>query len=224
VCWQQKRQQYTPLENATYLALLARLYRALKTYYRQTGEYKLVGHFHYGLMEVQWHQRELEDQPPADASRGKRFWLWLKRRSRKWLSWEALYRYSSGYGESYVRSASVLGVLILGFAAIYWSLGVTAPPHAEGLRWVFSGSPAAEGLQYVLLGAPEMLDPTPWWGHGWLAALAYSLQTASIGRLQYFKDFFPPSLGAEIAYSFESILGPVQIAFFAVALRNRFRR
>jgi uncharacterized protein YjbI with pentapeptide repeats len=223
-CWREKRLTDASRADSENLGQLARLYRALKAYYRQTGEYKLFGHFHYGLMEVQWHQLELEDQPPIGASRGRRLWLWLKRKSRKWLSWEALYRFSSGYGESYARSASVLGLLIVGFAAVYWWLGVPTPLETHRMVNVFLGTPTHEGLQYISLGAKAALDPTPWWGHEWLAALAYSLQTASIGRLHYFNDSTPPSRAAEIAYTFESILGPVQIAFFAVALRNRFRR
>jgi len=210
-CWRTKRQNNT-LKTDSYLTQLARLYRALKAYYRQTGEYQFVGCFNYGLMEVQWHQREMEDQPPEGASRGKRLWLWLKRKSRKWLSWEALYRFSSGYGEDYAWSALVLGGLIVGFAAIYWWLGVPAP-----------SPPEIRGLQYISFGAPAALHQTSFWREG-LAALAYSLQTASIGRLQYFKDFIPRSLAAEVAYTFESILSPVQIAFFALALRNSSRR
>lgn len=191
--WQDQHEVKPSEADNLYLPSLGRNYRALKSYYRQTGEYHLVGHFHYGLMEVQWHQRELDNQTPAEATRGRRLWLWLISRSRKWVSWEALYRFSSGYGEDYAWSALILTGLIVAFAAFYWLLGVPAPAQTSSWSKV-------------------------------LAALAYSLQTASIGRLQYFKDSIPPSPGAEIAYTFESILGPIQIAFFVVALRNRFRR
>jgi uncharacterized protein YjbI with pentapeptide repeats len=219
----ERRQKEANDADLVYLAELARLSRQLKAYYRQTGEYQLVGHFHYGLMEMQWHQRELEHQPQADVSHRRRLWLWLKRKSRKWISWEAAYRYSSGYGESYVRSASVLGLVILVFTGVYWWLGVPAPPRMEVLPWFSIGPFTAEGLPYISPGDLSGLHQTSFWKHG-LAALAYSLQTASLGRLVYFKDSFPQSPLAEIAYTFESILGPVQIAFFVVALRNRFRR
>ncbi len=43
--------------NTGHLSHLGRLYRALKAYYREAGEHHLVSHFHYGLMEVQWHQK-----------------------------------------------------------------------------------------------------------------------------------------------------------------------
>ncbi len=221
--WQKERRAVALEANSEYLAHLARLYRALKAYYRQTGEYQLVGHFHYGLMEVQWHQRELKDQPPYGASRGNRFRHWLKRKSRKWLSWEAMYRLSSGYGEDYAWSALMLGGLIVGFAAIYWCLGVPAPPDTEVSRWVSLSAPAVEGLQHVSLGAPAALVHKPFWSN-MLAALLFSLQTASIGRLHYFNDPAAMSPWADLVYTLESILGPVQIAFFAVALRNRFRR
>jgi hypothetical protein len=104
----------------------------------------------------------------------------------------------------------MLGVLIVGFASIYWCLGVPTPTPPP---------PHTEGLQYISLGTPAALHKTTFW-----AALLYSLQTASIGRLHYFGDSTPLSPAADFFYAFESILGPVQIALFAVALRNRFRR
>jgi hypothetical protein len=94
-----------------YLAHLGRMYRSLKSYYRERGEHPMIGHFHYGLMEVQWFSKEAAQD------------TYIRRSMSKWLSWEALYRYSSGYGEDYVRAAGILGTLLLAFGVMYWTLG-----------------------------------------------------------------------------------------------------
>jgi len=92
-----------------------------------------VGHFHYGLMEVQRHQKR-----------------------KKWLAWEAVYRYSSGYGEDYGWAGLVLVGLLVIFAGCYWALGV--PSAAQG---------------------------EPWWKR-WLHALLYSFQGGTLGRVDFY--------------------------------------
>lgn len=124
--WREARRppNNTLREDIEYLPHLGRLYRALKAYYRETGENRLVGHFQYGLMEVQWYQKEAEWAIKGGP--------WLKRKWKKWVSWEAAYRYSSGYGEDYAWAGLVLvGFLVL-FAGCYWLLGV---PETWGEWW-----------------------------------------------------------------------------------------
>ena len=159
-----------------YLAHLSRLYRALKAYYRESREYELVGHFHYGLMDVQWHQRE------------------ERRKWKKWLSWQALYRYSSGYGEDYALAGLVLLGLLVAFGGCYWWAGVPSDP----------------GLQ-----------TEPWWKQG-LHALLYSFQAGTFGLVSFYDT--PTRLVGRYLQLVESILVPVQFGFFLFALRNYFRR
>jgi uncharacterized protein YjbI with pentapeptide repeats len=112
--------------NAQFVSHLSRIYRNLKTYYETVGEYQLVGHFHYGLMEMRWQAKELEtsrDQFGEDNPSGSyRF----RGKVRKWLSWETVYRYSSGFGEDYAWSMIVLAILIGTAAVGFRLLGV--PP------------------------------------------------------------------------------------------------
>lgn len=137
--WREERRNPQKKDEADtkYLSHLGRLYRALKAYYRETGEHHLVGHFHYGLMEVQWHQR---------------------RKWRKWVSWEAAYRYSSGYGEDYGWAGLVLVGLLFGFAGAYWWLSV-----------------------------PSEMQGAPWWKQGLHASL-YSLQAGTLGRVGFYQE------------------------------------
>ncbi len=141
VLWRQARTDTFTKEkfkqvDTQYLPYLGRLYRTLKGYYRQAGEHRLVGHFHYGLMEVEWHE---------------------KGHVRKWLSWEALYRIFSGYGEDYKLAGFwVLGIVDL-FALAFWALGIPPEGHCR-----------------------------PWWEQ-LVHALLYSLQAGTLGRVEFYK-------------------------------------
>lgn len=183
---------------------LALLYRKLIAYYKSTEENRLVGHFNYGLMEIEWYRKESEeDLTVKTGTRGKsnsqllighlRQWL------RKWISWEAIYRYSSGYGEDYTLAAIMVVVLIVFFTVSYWILGVPSDTNHTAL-W------------------QSVLD-----------ALFFSVQVGSLGKLGFYevKNLGPQGYLRYLFFStylLETILVPVQVGFFAFALRNRFRR
>jgi uncharacterized protein YjbI with pentapeptide repeats len=172
--WRRERSENPSGADKQYLDQLARLYRALKGYYRQTGEYQLVGHFHYGLLEVQLYERGAESYPGAGASRRERIGLWFSRWRKRLLSWDVLYRLSSGYGEDYAWAALVAGMLLIGFALLYWCVGV---PALRDIEWTV----------YTATGPLPVREPVPWSRHA-LAALLYSVQTGSLGRVHYFTD------------------------------------
>jgi uncharacterized protein YjbI with pentapeptide repeats len=181
---------------------LLRLYRAIVAYYRDSQENRLLGQFYYGLMELEWNEREGEFHwsdvrlvPPEQIP--SRMTLALKlcvRKVRKWFSFESLYRYSCGYGEDYAQAILVLILLILVFACVYYVLGSSS----------FHQAPEVDRA---------------------LAAILFSFQTASLGKLHYAgNDIGSPSLGFEAIYTVESIVVPAQIVLFVLTLRNRFRR
>jgi hypothetical protein len=101
-------------------------------------------------MEVQWHQKEAE-QAAEEAS-------WLKRKRKKWFSWETAYRYSSGYGEDYAWAGTVLALMLLGFTAVYW-----------------------------LLDVPSVMRGEPGWKQA-LHSLLYSFQVATLGRVEFYPE------------------------------------
>jgi len=116
-----------------------RLYRQLKSNYKKEEDYKRVGDFHYGEMEM--HRR---------ASK----WRWFP------LYWHNLYRLSSGYGERPLRAFIWLLLLIPAWAGLMWGLGIDRagsqnpinygdallfifekatlqrPPWPEGITWL----------------------------------------------------------------------------------------
>ena len=133
------------------LPKLAHLYRTLKRYYKEVGDQRLVGHFNYGLMEAEWNQREL------DVERESEF----RSKFKKWLSWEALYRTFSGYGEDYALAGRwVLWFFIL-FSVIYWKLGI--PAVSNNSQWTRQG----------------------------MHSLLYSLQIGSLSRVNFYLNQSP---------------------------------
>jgi len=190
--WRKKRLTERTVDTV-YLPHLARLYRSIKAYYHKSGEHRLSGHFNYGLMEIEWYQKGAERTRVDGDSRFDRARSWLRSRATRWVSREALYRYSCGYGEDYRQAVLVLFLLVLVFGGWYWGIGV-----------------------------PLKVAGDPWWKSG-LRSLMYSVQTASLGRIDM-KLNKPPSLGSDFPYVAESILVPAQVALFILVLRNRFRQ
>ena len=83
---------------------IERIYRQLKINYEEERDFKRVGDFHYGEMEM--HRRGS-------------FW-------RQWvpISWHNLYRALSGYGERPLRALVWLLLLIPAWAGLIWWLGI----------------------------------------------------------------------------------------------------
>jgi hypothetical protein len=123
-----------------------RLYRQLKSNYEEKKDYKRVGDFHYGEMEMH---------------RLGSFW-----RRRFPLSWYNLYWALNGYGERPLRAFIWFGVFLLAFTgALYWL----------GLKVASCGNPASlsETFRFVIdkatLQRPDWARPVTESGH-WLAA------------------------------------------------------
>jgi len=193
------------------LDCLARNYRDLKYCYRSAGESPLVGHFHYGLMEVQLYQRGIDLIPDKSARLVQRISLFVQRWSKRLFSWDVLYRLSSGYGEDYAWTALITCLFILFCAFAYFAQTIPQMTPPERIIYLANGT-ALPVQTYVPLKQQA------------LAALLYSLQVGSLGRVHYYADPSQWPVIAELVYTFESFIVPIQVVFFAVALRNRFRR
>jgi uncharacterized protein YjbI with pentapeptide repeats len=85
-------------------AQVERLYRQLKTNYEEERDFKRVGDFHYGEMEM--HRR------------GSPWRQWVP------FSWHNLYRVLSGYSERPLRAFIWLLLLIPAWAVLVWWLGI----------------------------------------------------------------------------------------------------
>jgi uncharacterized protein YjbI with pentapeptide repeats len=115
---------------------IERIYRQLKINYEEKRDFKQVGDFHYGEMEM--HRRTS-------------FW-------RQWVpfSWYNLYRALSGYGERPLRALTWLAFFLVAMAGLVWSLGLqfVNPSHIANF-----GDSFLFILQKATLQRPAWAEP-----------------------------------------------------------------
>ena len=110
--WREARRKQKNREaDNKYLTELSSLYRQLKEYYKGRGENQLVGHFHYGHMDIQFYQKTA----PRDVSFLGKYWWHLRHKFTHWI-----YRETSGYGEDYFRAFTILILVMTNFALAYF--------------------------------------------------------------------------------------------------------
>jgi hypothetical protein len=130
--------------------------------------------------------------------RGRGFTFW----TLDWLYWLA-----SGYGERVWQACLVLVVLWALCAGIYMLVGFT--------RWEPKASSEAEAMDVVKSKRDDFGKPL-----GWRDALGYSF-----GAITLQKPEPPPATTtAKISVAIETVLGPVQAALLALAIRRKFMR
>ncbi|MGB8993241.1 MAG: hypothetical protein WCD80_14395 [Desulfobaccales bacterium] len=127
--------------NSREYADVEELYRQLIINYKNKEDFKRVGDFHYGEMEMH---------------RKASFW-----RRRIPISWYNLFWLLSGYGERPSRAIGWLIVFLLGMTSLVWGLGleVANPPHIAGF-----GDSFIYLLQKVTLQRPIWAEPIGFWG------------------------------------------------------------
>ncbi len=163
-------------------ALIGKLYRQLKHNYEEQRDPITAGDFHFGEM----HMRRLSHAPKNGLLR------FLKRN----LSFLALYRWISGYGEDYLLPLAWIGGVLGVFGAAF----VFIPPLA------LQANPSA--------GTPQ---PVPCFWQGLLHSTMCLL-------LRSDKPFRPVHLAGQYLSVAEGIIGASLIAMFVLALNRRFKR
>ncbi|MBI3894724.1 MAG: pentapeptide repeat-containing protein [Acidobacteria bacterium] len=180
-------------------ALIAETYQQLKKNYDDRRDYWTAGDFHYGEMEMK------------RLSSGYRNWVlrWLHRK----LGLAAWYKYASEYGESYVRPAVWLGIVLLVFSLLYPVAGLD--PNGR--------NPASE-ISYRNFS--EFLSSHPkgaWWGTA--AFFGHSLMTAvSVMAFQREFEYAPAYPWGWLLRLLQLLLSSTLIALFLLAVRRQFRR
>jgi hypothetical protein len=131
---------------------------------------------------------------------------WLQDRETNkrfdFLHW--LYWMTSGYGEKIIRAVMMLGLLWLVFAFFYTKVGFEQKTNKPGNDQ--QSIPAQEDV----VGKPLPLKKV----------LTYSLGVMSLQK----PDPKPVTVAAQTLVIFETILGPIQAALLALAIRRRFMR
>jgi hypothetical protein len=150
-----------------------------------------------------------EDNQRYDEASRFRYWAMDARRRQRvgGLAWWRLdwwYWAASGYGERVSRAFVVLIALWLGFATLYTQTGF--------VRWTPEVRTAADATTVVRdrVGQPMPLS----------AALVYSLGVLSLQK----PDPAPATATARYLVMAETILGPLQAALLALAIRRKFMR
>jgi uncharacterized protein YjbI with pentapeptide repeats len=138
-----------------------------------------------------------------------RYWAMETERHKGWrrfffwrLNW--LYWLASGYGERAFQASIVLLSLLLLFAAIYSKVGFA--------RWE---PRVASESEVVGAKRDEVGAPLPF-----LRAVIYSGQVMTFQR----PEPRPATPAAHAAVLFETVLGPLQVALLALAIRRKFMR
>jgi len=163
--------------------LVAQLYRRLKENYEEQRDYVRAGDFHFGEMEM----RRLADPHPNRVFR-------LLAQN---LSLIALYRFFSGYGESY-RLAGV------------WILG-TITAFAALFAWVPGFSLQTDQVP------PRVPHPVQGFWQCWLySAMCFLLRSD--------RPFRSARLRGDGASLVEGVLGAVLVALFVLAVNRRLKR
>lgn len=150
-----------------------------------------------------------ENHHYAEASRF-RYMAMDARRLESWhgflplkLSW--WYWLASGYGERVLRAFLVLILLILlPFALLYWRSGCVSLPFSEKRACVTWAAQAGEPAAPPTVSLPR--------------ALAYSLSVMTLQR----PEPRPKSATAQLLTGAETVLGPLQAALLALAIRRQF--
>jgi hypothetical protein len=143
-----------------------------------------------------------------------RYWAMDLARRTKWKGWSfwktdwlhMLYWAVSGYGERILRALGVLVVLLVIFALLYTQVGFTKP---EGRSEKPTASP-------VLAAEPDTIGQPLSIKRAW----TYGLGVMSLQR----PEPRPLTNWAHTLVTLETILGPVQAALLALAIRRKFMR
>ena len=111
-------------------AQVEHLYLQLIANYKNQEDYKRVGDFHYGEMEM--------DRRASP--------------SRRWFSWYSIYWTLSGYGERPCRALVCLIAFLFGFSLLVWHLGLAIDGYGN---WAGFNESFIYILQKVTLQRPE---------------------------------------------------------------------
>ncbi len=132
---------------------------------------------------------------------------WWRRNILSFIPW---YKYLSGYGEKYGIALFWLLIILFVFSILYLFSGLRPLIIGESFNWDFSFNITSLKAMF----SKEFIN-------NFYDSLIYSFQTMTFQRSKYFEPIGRCSITLHVI---QSIIGPLQIALFALALRRRFKR
>lgn len=191
--------------------LIAELYQQLKKNYDERKDYWTAGDFHYGEMEM----KRLHSQ-------GKSGWTrWLNRN----LGLVAWYKYASQYGESYVRPAVVLSIILVTFTLLFPWAGLdrnedpthSAPAVRQQTPAALSKLSYGHFKDFVGTYSGRRLGTAAFFGNSLMTVLS----VAGFQKELKYEPSYPWGRGLALL---ELLLTSTLIALFLLAVRRQFKR
>jgi hypothetical protein len=193
----QIRKDYGPVDHGA----VEQIYHQLKKNYDARLDYRNANEFHFGEMEM----RRLEPRPYPGLLEP---WGWL----RPWLGPEALYRWASDYGNSFVKPILwLLGFLVL-FAALLPIAGLEMKQQPPGPPVTYTSAWYKQG---------------GWGNNCWTEtklfgrSLITSIDTATFQRSPEYVPAYP---WGRVLAILEALLTSTLFALFLLAIRRQFKR
>ena len=188
--------------------VIAELYQRLKKNYDAHCDYWTAGDFHYGEMEMK----------RLASPRRNKILRWLHTH----MGLVAWYKYASEYGESYMRPALWLLLVLLVFTLLYPLAGL----HS-GSNLSISGAAGQETVvenltyQYPLLGAEDRRSV---WRARLDLVMNSGLTSLEVALLQKNPAYEPRYRGGRLLMLLELVLTSTLGALFLLAVRRQFKR
>jgi uncharacterized protein YjbI with pentapeptide repeats len=187
--------------------LMAELYHQLKKNYDGRQDYWTAGDFHYGELEMKRLASKMENP--------------IVRWVVQHLRLVALYKYASHYGESYVRPAIWLGVVLLLAALLFPMAGLRYDPAKDRAGAATVSTPVV--LSYVNPFFPGQAE-TERRKAEWRLLGNSSLTALEIATFQKELAYQPVRAGGRLLTLAETLLTSSLAALFFLAVRRQFRR
>ena len=196
-------------------SLIAEVYQQLNKNYDERRDYLAAGDFYYGEMEM---------NRLAGPQRIRVFRWWHQN-----LGLVAWYKYASAYGESYIRPAVALLIVLVIFTVLFPWTGLVStekPPNPSTQVIVQPTPPPAAATELSYQHFADFVRA--YHGRKWAAPAAFfgnSLMT-SLGMFPFQKELkYEPSYpwGQTLA-RLELVLTSTLIALFLLAVRRQFKR
>jgi uncharacterized protein YjbI with pentapeptide repeats len=185
---------------------IAQIYQQLKKNYDSRLDYWSANEFHYGEMEMK------RLAVPTDGRL-----LWLRRWWHPRLSFVALYRWASDYGNSYGKPLAWLLGTLLAAALLF-------PIPGVGLKQPISGDAASSAsVTYMRVWNRQDSWTNNFWTESKLIVKSgiTAIDTATFQRTPEYAPAYP---WGRVVAIFETLLTSSLFALFLLAIRRQFRR
>jgi hypothetical protein len=208
------------------------LYQRLTKNYDDRKDYWTAGDFHYGEMEMKRLAMPSRQQIPPGVKQkifGGEWWNAVRTWQHQNFSLLAWYKYASSYGESYVRPAVVLLMVLAIFTLLFPWVGLELnenSPHSSPALATQQPPPPTKSSELSYKNFVGFVGAYP--RGKWLGRAAFFgnslMTTLSVAGFQKELKYEPSYPWGRALALLELLLTSTLIALFLLAVRRQFRR